>query len=160
MNPGVKTLLLPILAGCGAILSFSSLQAEESATRNYGGLAPGKQFTLKVTERRSVQTKWAHATRNVPVPDGIPDLRKGRNVEFTIGRFGQLKGPGFSIAFRSRSFSSNVYSNNHDGDSSEGEAAVVRKKPWNKPTWVSLTFYEFKFSGFVPTTNTVTYVME
>lgn len=156
----VNTLIIPILAGFGTILSFSDLHAVEVVGRSFGGFTRGQQFTLTVTERVSIRTSGSHVSRNVPVPEGMPDLKKGSDVTFTIGKGGRLKGPGFSILFESGKPRINLYSNNPDGFSSEGEAAAVFKNDNGKATGATLTFYRFRFSGFRPITHSVSYVLE
>lgn len=142
------------------MLPFTQLQATGIAGETFGGFARGKQFKLIVTERASIRTTGSHVTRHVAVPDGMPDFNKGRIVKFTIGKNGRLIGPGFSITYRSSKSRINYYSNNPSGFSSEGEAATVSKTSRNKPTGATLTFYKFRFSGFKPVTNSVSYVLE
>ena len=156
----MKTLIIPLIAGFGTFLSFSELHAAEIAGRTFGGFTRGQQFTLTVTEKISIRTSGSHVTKNVPVPDGMPDFNKGRNVKFTIGKAGRLTGSGFSILFQAGKPRINIYSNNPSGFSSEGEAATVSKNSNAKPTGATLTFYKFRFSGFKPVTNSVSYVLE
>lgn len=156
----VNTLIIPIVAGLGTILSFSDLHAVEVQARTFGGFTKGQQFTLTVTDKSSIRTSGTHVSKNVPVPEGMPDLAKGSDVTFTIGKGGRLKGPGFSILFESGKPRVNLYSNHPDGFSSEGEAAAVFKNGNGKPTGATLTFYRFRFSGFRPITHSVSYVLE
>jgi hypothetical protein len=157
----VKKLLLPLIAGCGLILPFTQLQATEFADETFGGFAAGKEFTLTVTERLSIKTVGSDVTRHVPIPRGMPDFRKGQKVNFIIGRRGQLKGPGFSITFKDDERRINFYSINPSGFSSEGSAATVTKTAKrDRPTGASLTFYQFRFSGFKPVTSSVSYLLE
>lgn len=157
----MKTLLIiPIIAGFGAILSSSELRAAESVAKSYGGFTRGQEFKLTVTEKVSIRTSGTQVTRNVPVPDGMPDFNKGRSIKFTIGKAGRLMGPGFSIRFQSGKPRINLYSNNPSGYSSEGEAATVSKDSNRKATGATMTFYRFRFSGFRPVINSVSYVLE
>lgn len=156
----MKTQLIPLLAGCAALLPFSGLQAADVAGRTYGGFLPGKVFTLTVTERSSIRTSGISVTKHVAIPDGMPDFNKGQDVKFKIGRYGRLNGPGFSITYRSSKSRVNFYSNNPGGFSSDGEAATVSKNSNNKPIGATLTFYKFRFSGFKPVTNSVSYVLD
>ena len=155
----MKKLLFPILAGCAALLPVSSLRAADPAT-TFGGFTPGQTFTMTVTDATSVRTKGTDADRNVPVPDGWPDLKEGDSVKFVIGKNGQLTGPDFSITYKSEKERINLYSNNPTLTSPRGEAAVISKNHVDKPRVVRLTFYKLHFSGFLPVTNTVTYKLE
>ena len=157
----MKTLLLPLIAGCGVLLPLTQLHAAEVAGETFGGFAAGKEFTLTVTERVSIKTVGSHVTRHAAVPNGMPDFHKGRKVNFTIGKKGQLKAVGISIAFQTGKSRINFYSNNPNGFSSQGEAATVTKTvKRDRPTGATLTFYQFRFSGFRPITNSVSYVLE
>lgn len=156
----MNKLLLPLIVGCGALLPFSHLQAAEIARNTYGGFAVGKQFTLTVTERTSIRTSGSHVTKHAAVPEGMPDFNKGRKVKFTIGNKGKLVGPGFSIIYRSSKSRVNIYSNNPSGITSDGQAATVSKTAKNWPTRATLTFYKFRFSGFRPVMNSVSYVLD
>lgn len=153
----MKTLLLPLLAGCAALLPVNSSQAAGPVGKTYGGFSPGKTFTLTVTERSSVRTKGDDADKDVPVPAGWPDFQEGQKVKFTIGSKGQLTGPGFSITFRDEEGRVNTYSNNPSLSGPEGEAATVVKNRNDKPRRATLTFYKLRFSGLIPITNTVNY---
>ncbi|MES2440171.1 MAG: hypothetical protein V4584_13970 [Verrucomicrobiota bacterium] len=150
--------LLSILIGCGTLLPLAKLEAAPGKT--YGGFAPGKTFTFTVDEKKSYKTKGVKLTKNAPVTDGVPDFAEGESVKFTIGKKGQLKGPGFSITHRTSEEGENFYSNNPSASSSKGDAARVEKTPKGRPTEATLTFYRISFSGFIPVTNTVTYKLE
>ena len=154
----MKTLLLPLLAGCTLLLPVHMARAEDSET--YGGFAPGKTFTLTVTDKSSVRTKGVDADKNVPVPKGWPAFAEGDKVKFTIGDDGQLTGPGFSITFRDEKGRLNIYSNNPRFSSPKGQAATVIKNRKERVRKATLTFYRLRFSGLIPVTNTVLYELE
>ncbi len=151
----MKKLLFPILAGCAALLPVNSLLAAD-----YGGLEPGKTFTMTVTSATSVRTKGLDGDRNVRVPDGWPDLKEGDTLTFVIGKKGQLTGPGFSIGYKTEEGRINLYSNNPSFSYPRGESAAITKNYQDKPKVVRLTFYKLHFSGFTPITNTLTYKLE
>lgn len=155
----MKSSLFPILAACSVLLPVGSLCAADSTT-TYGGFVPGKTFTMTVTNATSIRTKGDDLDRDVPVPDGWPDLKVGQTMTFTIGDKGQLIAPGFSIAYKSEKDRLNLYSNNPSFSSPEGEAAAITKSRTEKPRVVRLTFYKLHFSGFTPVTHTVTYKFE
>lgn len=151
----MKNRLLPLLIG-GALLPFGDLSAQET----YGDFTPGQTFTFTVTEKTVRKTRGTSVRRDVPVPNSIPDFAVGQNVQFTIGGRGQLKGPGFSIAFEGEEGRFNFYSNDPSFDEPNGEAATVRKSSRNRPKSATLTFYKFKFDGFVPVTTVVHYILD
>lgn len=156
----MKTTLHPIIGICATLLPFTQLQAAESHSTKFGGFEAGKKFTLTVSDRTSVRTNGRKVTKGVPVPAGIPDFRVGHDVNFTIGASGQLKGSGFSIVYRTSRSQTNFYSNNPSGFISDGQAASVSKTSTNRPKGARLVFYTFRFSGFTPITNTVTYYLD
>lgn len=153
----MKKHLLPILAGCAALVPLIPSQADG---QTFGGFAPGKIFRLTVTERSSVRTRWFDTKENVPVPDGIPDFQEGQTVRFKIGLRGQLKGPGFAIRYRRSENRVNFYSNNPTVSSPQGDAARVSKTRSKEPKSATLIFYKLRFSGIVPITNSVRYELE
>ena len=156
----MKTTFHPIIAICATLLPFTQLQAAETPPIKFGDFAPGKKFTLTVTKRTTVHTRGTRVTKGVPVPDGMPDFQVGRDVNFTIGAKGQLKGSGFSITYRSSRNRTNFYSNDPTGFTSDGQAASISKTYTHKPTGGRLVFYNFRFSGFTPVTDTVTYLLD
>ncbi len=156
----MKTNLLPIVISLGTLLPFTMAQAVENPGKLYGGLAPGTTFTLKVTDASTSRTEGENIRKGVPIPNGIPEFKEGQRVKFTIGDAGQLEGAGFSVTYNTREERLNLYSNKPSWKSPNGEAATVSKTSTNKPKGASLTFYKFKFSGFIPVTTTVTYLLE
>jgi|GEM_PF-2814555 len=151
----MKTLLLPIVVATAALLPLNRLKAE-----TFGGFGAGKKFTLTVTDRKSTMTRGILVTKNVSIPDGVPDFAEGEKVNFRIGAKGQLVGLDFKIAFRSEQGDIVIYSNNPTFSKPHGDAATVTKNSNGKPIEATLTFYRFHFSGFIPVTNTVNYVFE
>ncbi|MEO7099962.1 MAG: hypothetical protein ABI162_11410 [Luteolibacter sp.] len=156
----MKTLLLPILVGCGTLFPLAQSHAAEPATTTYGGFTPGQKFTLTVTDRTSTRTKGSKVTHDAPVPDGIPDYAIGKKLVFTIGEKGQLMRPAYSITFRREEGDVNFYANKPTFSNPSGRAATITKNSSDKAIAGTLTFSRFHFSGFIPVTNTVTYVLE
>lgn len=153
----MKKLFLPILLGCSALLPVSQLQAAETT---FGDFTPGQTFTLTVTERFTSRTKGFKVTKNVAVPNGIPDFKIGDKVKFTIGNKGQLKGPDFKITYRSDRGRYNLYANRPTLETTQGSVATVYKNSANKPTRTAVTFDRLSFSGIIPVTTTVDYVFK
>lgn len=153
----MKKLLLPILLGFSALLPVTRLQAADTT---FGDFTAGQTFTLTVTGRSTARTKGTHVTKNVGIPDGVPDFAVGDRVKFTIGNNGQLKGPGFTIKYRREEGHYNVYAKYPSLDSPKGSGAIVSKSPKDKPVKVALTFNRLSFSGIIPVTTSVDYVMK
>lgn len=152
----MKTQLLAIATTAGVLLPVSSLKAADS----FGGFEPGKRFTLTVTERESTMTKGLKVTKNVSIPNGVPDFSKGQKVFFRIGEKGNLVGSDFNIIYRREEGDIVFYSNNPTFSKPKGDSATVTKNSNNRPVEATMTFYRFRFSGFIPVTNTVIYVLE
>jgi len=153
----MKQRFLPILLGCSALLPIAPLQAAETT---FGGFTAGQTFKMTVTERFTARVKGFKVTKNVAVPDSIPDFAVGDSVKFTIGTKGQLKGPGFVITYRRDNGRTNVYHNRPTLNSPDGDAAVVHKSLTDKPVRTALTFYDFRFSGIIPVVTTVSYELK
>lgn len=146
---------LSILAVIGMLLPVSSLEAAP-AGKKFGGFTAGKKFTLTVTEKKSTRTKGDDVTKNAKVPKDIPNFSKGETITFTVGKKGQLKGPGFSIVYRESEDGENYYANT----GSNGEIANVEKGKKGIVNEATLIFYKLSFSGIRPVTNTVKYELE
>ena len=153
----MKKLTLPLILGCLALLPITRTQAADTT---FGDFTAGQTFTLTVTERASVRTKGLRVTRDVGVPNGVPDFAVGDQVKFTIGSNGQLKGPGFIITYRRDGGRVNTYENRPTLNSPKGSGAAVYKSLKDKPVRVALTFDSLSFSGVIPVTTTVDYVMK
>lgn len=152
----MKHLFLPILLGCAALLPVSRLQAVET----FGDFKAGQTFTLTVTERHTARTKGFNVTKGVKAPDGVPDLQVGDQVKFTIGSNGQLKGSEFSITYRSDRGRYNLYANRPTFNTTKGSAATVYKSEKNKPVKAAMSFDRLTFSGIIPVTTSVNYVLK
>ena len=124
--------LLHVVACCIALLPLARADAAP-----YGGLGPGKSFTLTVTERVSTRKLNDGKTKNAAVPEGIPDYKIGQKVEFTIGKNGKLTAKGLSLPFKSANSSTNRYDK---PASNETNTAGVTKNAKGKPTAVALKF--------------------
>lgn len=152
----MKRFILPI-AGSFALLS-SSVFAAGPAGKAIGGFEPKTTFTLTVKKVVSTRTKNLNVEKNVPIPSSLPKFKKGDEIEFEIGKDGQLKGPGFSIDFKRAKRAVNLYA---EGTLKNGEAATLAKVG-EEPTVIGavLTFYKTSTSGFSVITNEVVYMLE
>lgn len=151
----MKQLLLQTIACCAVLLPFSQLEA-----KSYGGFKPGKTFTMKVTERITAKTVGTKVVKNVPVPTGVPNYKKGQKVKFTIGAKGQLTAKGLSIPFKEDGGTANVYNKVVTTGAPKSDTGEVFKSSTNKPVNVALMFNRTKVDGFSTSVTTVTYVLE
>jgi hypothetical protein len=151
----MKHIILKSIACCAVLLPFSKAQAV-----TYGGFAPGKTFTFTVTEKVSAKQSGFGRPVNCPVPSGIPNFTKGKEVKFTIGPKGQLIATGMSMPFKSDAGTANVYFVPPSRTSPSGDTGQVFKTSKNKPTAVALSFFKVTLSGFTPTTYTVSYTLK
>ena len=134
------------MIACGAaLLPLSQAQAASPAGRNYYGLAPGKTFSLKVSNVVATKATLTGAVKT-KVPTGIPKYAKGQTITFTIGSRGELKGPGFTTAFKSATARDSLYLEKQVG-SNLPDGAVVRKDSKLKPVFTELVFYKTTGAG-------------
>lgn len=152
----MKRFILPI-ASSFALLSSTAFAAGP-AGKTIGGFEPKTTFTLKVKKVVSTRTKNLNVKKNVPIPPSLPKFKKGDEIQFEIGKDGQLKGPGFSIDFKRAKRAVNLYA---DGTLKNGEAATVAKVG-EEPEVIGavITFYKTHTSGFSFVTNEVVYMLE
>lgn len=127
-----------------------------------GGFAPGTTFKFKVVYLYSSKGPAADPTAQVPapVPAGIPKFKMGETVKFTIGKKGQLTGPGFSMKFVTDEKFSYAYSAKNRLSPANPITAHVDKNKKNKPTAVGLNFFKSTTTGTDDTLNTVYYALE
>ncbi|MEO7097927.1 MAG: hypothetical protein ABI162_01100 [Luteolibacter sp.] len=150
----MKKLLFQAIVCCATLLPLAQANA-----KTYGGWLPGKTFTFTVTERVTAKTVGAKVTKNVAVPAGIPNFKKGAKVKFTIGAKGQLTATGMSLPFKEDATTANVYATLPTAANPRANVGQVYKNG-KKPTGVSLSFIKVTLSNFIPTTTTVVYVLE
>lgn len=156
----MKKLLLPLTACFATLLPLAPLQAASPAdVKLYGGFAPGKEFTFKVTNVTCAKGTLTGGTVKASVPSGIPKFRKGQNVTFKIGSKGQLTGPGFSTSYLSGGAVSNAYADAQSGMTLP-DTAIVFKSSKTKPNGVNLTFLKVTGSGLSTATYLVNYTLE
>lgn len=157
----MRTLIIKTIVCCTALLPFAQAQAGAPASKLFGGFAPGKTFSFKVTERVSAQSKGTKIIKKVPVPAGIPNYQVGQKIKFTIGTKGQLTGPGFSMAYKADGGTANAYATiPKTGTSQPNIGQVFKNSTTGRPMSVALSFYKFQISGLTPITNTVVYTLE
>lgn len=154
----MKTISLQLILLCGSLLSATHAQAA-----TFGGFASGKKFTFTVQEAKSSQTIGTKVKANVPVPEGIPKFKKGQKVTFTVGKKGELTGPGFSIAFLNSSTNANSYAKLPSSKTVSPNGAAVFKDKSGKPLAATLTFYQYRISNYTAnglSVNLVGYVLK
>ena len=97
----MKSSSLFSLITCAALLLPVSV-AQAAKPGSFGGLTSGLKFTLKVTSVESfAQEPATGALTTAPIPKTVPKFKLGQKVKFSIGKKGQLRGPGFSLDFAS-----------------------------------------------------------
>lgn len=163
----MKTLLTSLIIAGGALLPVAQIQAAPAskdisfAAKTFGDFAAGKKFTLQVTEAISTKATLTGVSKKSPVPAGVPNLKKGQKVKFTVGSKGELKGPGFSIAFLKASTVANAYVNKpKKGSTVKADTATVYKDSLKQPGGAALFFFKTSGTGLKTTVNSVTYVLD
>lgn len=167
----MKTLFAAIVVCFGTLLPHAHAQqvdtAPAAATQfkkgNFGGLNPGKKFSFNVEEAIFAKASLTGSGKIKKAPKGIPNYKKGQKIKFTIGKKGELIGPGFKMNLMKGGVSavSNAYSSGVNKKSSNltPNVAIVYKNSKGKPTAVALNFYKIDIKGFQTTTYTVTYAL-
>ncbi len=157
----MKTLLAFIVVACGAIAPVMAAPASKGPQfKTYGGFAPGKKFTFTITEMESNKSDLGGKPKKCPVPKGIPKFAKGDKVKFTIGKKGELTGPGFSIKFASDAGTANAYANKPSKSQPQADIGQVFKDTNGKQTAAALNFFKVDVKGFSSTVYAVTYIFE
>lgn len=109
-----------------------------------GGFSPGQTFTLTVEDRQCFQTKGKKTVQTFIVPTGIPKFDIGQTVKLTIGKKGQLKGPGFSLAFEEGNRDYNEYLSARTVKNPTPDSALLTKDSPREVQQVSFYFYDKK----------------
>lgn len=163
----MKTLLTSLIIAGGALLPISQIQAAPAskdisfAAKTYGDFAPGKKFTLTVTDVVSVKGTLTGTPKKSAVPGGIPKFKKGQKVKFAIGSKGELKGAGFAIKFEAGSITSNAYVNKpKKGANVQGDTGIVFKDSLAQPSAANLFFFKTSGSGLKTAVYSVNYVLD
>jgi hypothetical protein len=155
----MKQLLLQTIACCAVLLPFSQAEA-----KTYGGFKPGDKFTFTVNYRLSNKTVNGVTKKNVPVPDGMPDFKRGKEVTFTIGPNGQLTAKGMSLPFKKLDTSTGrkrvIFEAPPKKNYPFGDNATVDLKPNGKPVGLSIAYTKITKSGGVTTDQRVFYSLD
>lgn len=151
-----------MFAFCALFLPVDQAEAKRKpkAPAVYGGWSPGKTFTFTVTNVISSGTQGTTIINPAPIPKGVPKLVNGQQVKFTIGKKGQLIGPGFKIAFQADAGSANVYVNKPKKGASPNTATVHKDPTTGEPVGVSMAFFTFKLVKRVPNVTQVYYTLQ
>jgi len=112
--------------------------------RRLGGLSPKQNFTLTVEDRQSFETKGKNTVQVFSIPAGIPDFKVGQKVKFTIGKKGQLQGPGFSLLFEQGYRGYNQYLSEPTRGNPTPDNSILTKTSSGKVRQVALYFYDKK----------------
>ncbi len=153
----MKSFILKTIIACAALLPFSLAQAGQ-----FGPFNAGDKLNVTITVRESFKTSLTGSISSAPVPAGIPKFNVGRKVTFTIGRNGELKGPGFSIPFLSPGGTNNVssYYSFSRRNLTQSSAQIFTDVGSQLETTGSLIFIKTTIRGRTPTATTVTYVFD
>jgi hypothetical protein len=157
----MRALLLQLFTICALFIPLS--QAEARAPKPpavFGGFPVGKTFTFTVTNVSSSGTAGAQIINPAPIPKGVPALVNGQQVTFTIGKKGELKGPGFSIQFQAGSITGNTYVNKPAKGAQPTTATVHKNTTTGEPTGVSMGFFSFRLVKRVPNVTQVYYTLQ
>ena len=155
----MKSMLLRAFALVTAVLPLHLAEAAPKPPPVFGGWSPGKTFTFTVDTKLSSANQMGQVLPNVPVPKGIPDLAVGQQVTFTIGKKGELVGPGFKIGFQADGGNSNAFINKPKKGSPPVAAIVFKEVTTGEPFSVALNFFTFKITSRIPTVNSITYTL-
>jgi hypothetical protein len=158
----MKKLLLGAFALIAALLPLSVAQAAPKPPPIFGDFAPGKTFTFTVSTAQTATTTGFGGTPvlSATAPAGVPNLTLGQQVTFTIGKKGELIGPGLKIAFFEGDVGANAYINKPKKGAQPTVAGVHKNTTTNEPTAVTMTFFTFKLSKRVPTVTMTTYILQ
>lgn len=141
-----------------AILPAAFSQSESPAPAVFGGLVPGTEFTLKVSQKKS--SDLAGGKHAVPIPKGVPNFKRDRNVTFKIGAKGQLLAKGISLPFQDSSGTTNGYYIPPEQNAPSSDVAEVEMDASGRVIRVSLAFVRvIKAKGHSSTVN-VYYTLE
>lgn len=155
----MKKLLLHAFALLTALLPLQMAEAAPKPPPVFGGWSPGKTFTMRVDTVISAANQGGAIINPAPIPKGVPVLTVGQDVTFTIGKKGELIGPGLKIAFQADGGSSNVYVNKPKKGAQPTAATVFKNFTTGEPIGVALNFYTFKLVKRVPNVSSVTYTL-
>ncbi len=155
--------IIKLIAVATALLPLGQLQA-----KTFGGFAPKKTFTLKVTNKFVSQSKTIEGSESivVPVPEGIVKLSVGQPVKFTIGAKGQLVFKGFEVPFESEGSDSilTCYDNQPKKPTPQSmrdfSQCAIAKDFMGQPLFVELKFYQTRGKGLNKTVTGVIYRLE
>ncbi len=140
--------IIRIFACCVALALFQKAQAAGPVGKLFGGFEPGTKFTFRVTKITSTRSILSGAfLKNVPIPKNLPKFEKGRAFHFSIGKKGQLKGPGFSFHLNNRLPGLNYYL--HPRGALNGGGAIIYKSSASQPSSATVTFREYPDDGYL-----------
>ena len=153
--------IIRIVAVAAALLPLGQLQA-----KTFGGFAPKKTFTMKVTTKFVAESPLNGPSVIVPVPKGMLDLTVGQTVKFTIGAKGQLTAKGLEVPFEPRSTleMANDYDNQPARPTTQSKKnaayGVIFKNSKGEPVTAELKFYKRQGKGLKAASTAVVYKLE
>lgn len=138
-------------------LSTVSAQAAGPAGKKFGGFAPKQTFSFKVEDRQAFEHKGYETVVTFLIPAAIPKFNVGQTVKFTIGKKGQLQGPGFSLPLERDNKGYNQYLTSSTRKNPTPDTALLTKASSGKVQQVAIYFYNKKVKG---QSHSVTYVLK
>ncbi|WP_345716018.1 hypothetical protein, partial [Luteolibacter yonseiensis] len=121
----MKIITLIRLALCALLITATAHAAP--AGKRFGGFAAKQTFTLTIEDRQSFETQGSETVASFRIPAGIPRFNVGQTVKFTIGRKGELKGPGFSLPLDQDNSDYNQYSSASTAKNPAQNTALLTK---------------------------------
>ena len=158
----MKSLIINAIGCCAILFPATQVQAA-GAGSTFGGFTAKQKFSLKVVSIGSATQVGTTVTGGKTVPGSLPKFKVNQIVKFTIGRKGQLTGPGFSLPFdkAASTASQNNYNNFPIGEKKAARGAVIFKDTQGEnngnPTGGTLVFSKVTVNGPNVTTKSVTY---
>ena len=157
----MRTLFLQLFTICALFIPLTQVEARTPKPPPvFGGWSPGKTFTFTVTNVTSTGNQGGQIINPAPIPKGVPAFVNGQQVTFTIGKKGELKGPGFSVAFQAESATANVYVNKPARGAQPTTATVNKNTTTGEPTAISMAFFSFKLVKRIPNVTQVYYTIQ
>jgi hypothetical protein len=156
----MKKLLLRAFALIAAALPLTVAEAATpKPPKIFGDFEVGKTFTFTVSVANSSSTTGFGSPVVSTPPEGVPNFIVGQQVTFTIGKKGEIIGPGFKVSFVSGGVGANVYMNKPKKGAQPTAVTVHKNTTTNEPTGVSMGFFTFKLAKRVPTVTQTYYTL-
>ncbi|GAA5125266.1 hypothetical protein JIN84_13860 [Luteolibacter yonseiensis] len=152
----MKTITLVRLAIYASLL-IGPVHAAGPAGKRFGGFAAKQTFSFRVQDRQAFESKGSATVQTFQIPTGVPKFGIGQKVKFTIGKNGQLQGPGFSLPLEQGNNGYNQYLTQATPKNPTPDTALLTKTSSGKARQVALYFFHGKKPG---SRHSVTYLLK